>query len=74
MATQKSPGNHNPDHGNPMKEGEMPFDMGYQTQLGNESPYFPEDKMRGNDYTKLQNEIKSRDAKKIRSDKFTKIA
>lgn len=63
-----------PDRGHPMIEGEMPFDKGYEMQLGNSSPYFPERKMRGNDYQKLQNEIKGRDMTKLERSKFTKIA
>jgi hypothetical protein len=72
--SQKSPMRSDPDRGNPMVEGEMSFDKGYETQLGNESPYFPERRMRGNDYPKLQNEIKARDKRKLESGKFTKIA
>lgn len=74
MVSQKHPMRSDPDRGNPMVEGEMAFDKGYEEQLGNESPYFPERKMRGNDYPKLQNEIKHRDMKKLERNKFTKIA
>ena len=74
MVSQKHPMRSDPDRGNPMVEGEMPFDKGYETQLGNESPYFPERKMRGNDYPALQNKTKDRDKVKLERGKFTKIA
>jgi hypothetical protein len=73
-ASQMAPMRSDPDRGHPMVEGEMPFDKGYSEQHGNESPYFPERKMRGNDYPKLQNEIAGRDKTKLERGKFTKIA
>ena len=62
-------------HGNPDKGPTSPsdYDLGYKNDLSNESPYYPGG-MRGNEYTKLQNEIKHRDEKKLKREKFTKIA
>jgi len=73
-ASQKNPMRSDPDRGHPMIEGEMPFDKGYEEQHGNDSPYFPERKMRGNDYQKLQNTIKGRDEVKIERSKRMKIS
>jgi hypothetical protein len=60
----------NPDHG---PTAHSDYDLGYKTDTSNESEYYPGG-MRGNDYMKHQNEAKNRDAKKLRSDKFSKIA
>lgn len=60
----------NPDRG-PTSTSD--YDLGYKTDLANESEYYPGG-MRGNEYTKNQNIAKVRDAKKLRSDKFSKIA
>lgn len=65
---------HDPDKGNPMIEGEMPFDMGYTHQKESQDAYLEDGHMRGNDYSKLTAEIKSRDQKKFNSNKFSKIA
>lgn len=74
MVGQSGSKNNDPDKGNPMNEGEMRFNKGYEEQHGNESPYFPKRGQRGNDYTALQNKIKSRDTSKISRGMFTKIA
>lgn len=62
-------------HGNPDKGPTSPqdYDLGYKNDMGNESAYYP-GKERGNEYAMHQNEIKERDEKKLRSDKFSKIA
>lgn len=63
----------NPDKGPPMREGENKFDKGYQSDDELFDPY-SECQERGNEYFKLQNEIVHKDTKKMRRDKFTKIA
>ncbi len=71
-----SPKKNSPDVGPKMIEGEQTFDKGYES----DSPYFSpprsfsDNNYRGNDYMPLQNEIVSRDVKKIKSSKFSKIA
>jgi len=65
----------NPDRGPPMHEGAHHFDKGYDSDHDHFSPReFPEDHERGNPYMKLQNEIVSRDSKKLGREKFNKIA
>ena len=62
-----------PDRGHQMKEGEMMFDKGYETSNKNSATYYG-DHERGNRYMQLQNEAASRDEKKIKRSKFSKIA
>jgi hypothetical protein len=66
----------NPDRGPPMKEGPHHFDKGYTSDHDHFSPpkEYPGDHERGNQYMKHQNEIISRDSKKLRREQFTKIA
>ncbi len=66
----------NPDVGPKMMEGAHSFDKGYVSDSSHFSPDEgkSEHAYRGNEYMKLQNEIVSRDDKKVRRDKFTKIA
>lgn len=50
------------------------YDLGYKNSpKGYEGSYYPGD-MRGNDYMKMQREMIGRDNKKLRANKFTKIA
>lgn len=66
----------NPDKGPQMKEGAHSFDKGYVA----DSEYFSPDagksdsNYRGNRYMEMQNEIVRKDDKKMKSDKFSKIA
>lgn len=66
----------NPDRGPKMIEGAHHFDKGYESDHEHFSPSkeFPGDEERGNAYMKHQNEIVGRDSKKLRREKFTKIA
>lgn len=66
----------NPDKGPKMQEGAQSFDKGYVSDSEHFSPQAGKngDDYRGNQYMKLQNEIVSRDSKKVTKDKFTKIA
>lgn len=64
----------NPDKGPPMHEGENHFDKGYKSDNEMFDPYTESDTERGNEYFRLQNEIVHRDTKKMRRDKFSKIA
>ena len=66
----------NPDRGPPMLEGAHHYDKGYESDENYFSPRkeFPEDHERGNSYMMMQNEICSRDSKKLKRGKFTKIA
>ncbi len=66
----------NPDRGPPIMEGEHQFDKGYDSDNETFSPRgsFPDDDERGNPYFKLQNEAVSRDSKKLKRSKFSKIA
>ncbi len=66
----------NPDKGPQMKEGKMEFDKGYMSDHEYFSPKkeYPGDTERGNEYMKHQNEIVARDSKKLKRDRFTKIA
>jgi hypothetical protein len=61
----KQPSKENPDKGVSQRHEGMSFDMGYDTQLNNESPYYPEGEMRGNRYTEMQNSIKASDKTKL---------
>lgn len=65
-----------PDHGNPMIEGAQHFDKGYESDADvfKRLETYPSDKERGNHYVKLNNEMVSRDSKKLHRNKFTKIA
>lgn len=66
----------NPDKGPQMHEGAHHFDKGYTSDSEHFSPEAgrSDDHYRGNQYMKLQNEIVSRDAKKMKHDPFSKIA
>lgn len=66
----------NPDRGPPIREGAHHYDKGYESDESYFSPRdaFPDDHHRGNEYMQLQNEIVSRDSKKLVRGKFTKIA
>jgi len=68
--------NKDPDRGPPMIEGAHHFDKGYDSDEEHFSPRkeFPQDHERGNRYMSKQNEIVSRDSKKLTRGKFTKIA
>jgi len=57
-----------------MMEGAHHYDKGYHSDHEMSHGGFPEHHMRGNAYLKHQNEILSRDAKKLSREKFTKIA
>lgn len=61
--------------GNPDRGPTSPhdYDLGYKNDLRNESAYSPFGE-RGNEYVANQNEIKDRDHKKLKADKFSKIA
>ena len=65
-----------PDKGPPMLEGTHHWDKGYDSDEEHFSPRgeFPDDHERGNRYMSMQNEIVSRDSKKLTRGKFTKIA
>lgn len=63
-----------PDKGPPMKEGAHQYDKGYETDNSNlPDGGFPGPE-RGNRYKMHQNEIVTRDSKKLKRGKFTKIA
>ena len=64
----------NPDKGPQMHEGAHHFDKGYTSDHEMSHGGYPEDHYRGNSYLHLQNEILAKDSKKLRSDKFSKIA
>jgi hypothetical protein len=66
----------NPDKGPQMKEGPHHFDKGYMSDSEHFSPEAgsSDDHYRGNRYMDLQNEIVRKDTKKMRGDKFSKIA
>lgn len=66
----------NPDVGPKMMEGKHQFNKGYESDSSYFSPQAgsSEHAYRGNEYMKLQNEITSRDTKKMSKDKFSKIA
>lgn len=66
----------NPDKGPRMMEGAHHFDKGYISDNDYFAPKneYPGDHERGNHYMQMQNEIVARDSKKLRRDKFTKIA
>jgi hypothetical protein len=74
--THKQHGMHkgNPDKGPQMHEGAHHWDKGYTSDSEMSHGGYPEKQYRGNEYLRLQNEILSKDAKKLRSDKFSKIA
>lgn len=65
-----------PDRGPPMHEGAHHWDKGYDSDNEHFSPRgeYPGDHERGNPYMKLQNEIVGKDSKKLRREKFSKIA
>lgn len=65
-----------PDRGPPMHEGAHQFDKGYVSDEEYFSPRdaYPGDHERGNQYMKHQNEIVHRDSKKLKREKFSKIA
>ena len=62
----RQPNSSDPDRGPSQKHEGMGFDMGYETQTGNEGAYYPDGQMRGNRYVELQNQITSSDAGKIK--------
>lgn len=66
----------NPDKGPQMHEGAHHFDKGYVSDNETLVPggQYPGDGYRGNAYSHLQNEIIHRDSKKLKREKFTKIA
>lgn len=66
----------NPDVGPKMMEGAHHFDKGYVSDSEHFSPDAgkSEHDYRGNEYMKMANEIVHRDDKKMKSDKFSKIA
>lgn len=65
----------NPDKGPQMKEGAHHYDKGYKSDAEVMSGgAYPGDEMRGNSYFQLQDEARRKDAKKLKSDKFSKIA
>lgn len=68
--------NSNPDRGPRMIESAHYFDKGYESDNEYFSPRneFPGNEERGNAYMKHQNEIVGRDSKKLRREKFSKIA
>jgi hypothetical protein len=70
----KEPIKHNPDKGVSQHHAGMDFNKGYETSLLDDSAYYPEAHMRGNDYTELQNTIKKRDRAKLIKGQFSKIA
>jgi hypothetical protein len=76
MSESKSIKNRNPDRGPPMMEGTHQWNKGYEPDESDFSPRdaFPGDMERGNPYMSLQNEIVHRDSKKLKSNKFSKIA
>lgn len=70
----KGPKGTNPDKGPQMHEGAHHFDKGYMSDDEMSKGGYPSDSYRGNAYLSMQNEILSKDSKKLRSDKFSKIA
>lgn len=66
----------NPDRGPEMKEGAHSFDKGYVSDSEHFSPLAgsSDNHYRGNEYMKLQNEVVHRDEKKMKREKFSKIA
>ena len=76
MPHDKHSGMHgNPDKGPQMHEGAHHFDKGYTSDEKHFNPYTEsDDNYRGNPYMKLQNEIVHRDTKKLKANKFSKIA
>lgn len=64
-----------PDKGPPMLEGAHHFNKGY---VSDEKHFSPDSDMhsqeRGNKYMKMQNEIVHRDTRKLKANKFSKIA
>jgi len=66
----------NPDVGPKMIEGAHSFDKGYES----DSPHFSplagssEHDYRGNNYMELQNEFVRKDERKLKANKFSKIA
>ena len=61
-----------PDRGPSQKNGSIPFDKGYRTTSDDE-PYYPEGKMRGNDYEKLQDEVARSDEGKVKRSMRRKV-
>ena len=66
----------NPDVGPKMMEGKHQFNKGYESDSSHFSPQAgsSEHAYRGNNYMSLQNEIVSKDSKKLSREKFNKIA
>lgn len=64
----------NPDKGPQMHEGAHHWDKGYMSDKEMSHGGFPEHHMRGNNYLHLQDEILSRDGKKIAHSKRHKIS
>jgi len=71
----KEPSRHDPDKGPPMMEGAYHYDHGYSSDHEYAQPagVYPPHEERGNDYLKHQDEIVSRDGKKLERSKFSKI-
>jgi len=64
----------NPDKGPAMIEGSYSYDKGYKSDNEMSHGGYPETKMRGNEYLKMQNEILAKDRAKLAREKFSKIA
>jgi hypothetical protein len=64
-----------PDKGPPMLEGAHHYDKGYESDHSYAQPEgaYPGSSERGNRYMMHQNEIVSRDGKKLERSKFSKI-
>jgi hypothetical protein len=74
--SNQSPKRNDPDRGPPMNEGPHYYNKGYVSDEEYFSPgtHDIHGVERGNDYMPMQNEIVSRDTKKIKRSKFSKIA
>jgi len=64
----------NPDKGPQAHWGAHKFDKGYMSDMELSKGAYPKAMERGNDYSRLQDEIAARDAKKLKRNEFSKIA